>query len=141
MRAVPPAEPDVSQPALQFAGALHRRLAHLAELATAEVRLAAISGISILLLVVLSAGFAVIGWALLIACALFLSTRLGLPLEWSALALAALHGILASYLWRAALRLSRNLSLPEVRSRLARAEQPSMEKFNATNRAVDRRSA
>jgi hypothetical protein len=70
------------------------------------------------LLVIVAAAALVVAWILLVACALyaFARTSLGWPLP--ALCIAAAHAVLAYYLWQVTVRLSWNLTLPELRTTL-----------------------
>jgi hypothetical protein len=96
-----------------------RRVHALVELAAAEARLAAVSGLAMLLLVMVAAAALMVAWILLVACALFLfaQTTVGWPIP--ALVFAAAHAALAYYLWQVTVRLSWNLTLPELRTTLA----------------------
>lgn len=95
-----------------------RRIRDIVELAAAEARLAAISGLAMLLLVMVAAAALMIAWVLLVACVLWLfaQTVVGWPIP--ALIIAAAHAGLAYYLWLVTVRLSWNLTLPELRSTL-----------------------
>jgi hypothetical protein len=103
-----------------------QRARDLVELTAAEARLAALSGLAMLLFVMVAAAALVVAWVLLVACVLFLfaQTSLGWPIP--ALFIAAAHAVLAWYLWQATVRLSWNLTLPEVRVTLA-AKPPAPE--------------
>jgi hypothetical protein len=96
-----------------------QRIRDIIELTAAEARLAALSGLAMLLLVMIAAAALMIAWVLLVACVLFLfaQTRLGWPIP--ALLFAAAHAGLAYYLWQITVRLSWNLTLPELRNTLA----------------------
>jgi hypothetical protein len=96
----------------------------IVELAAAEARLAALSGLAMLLLVMIAAAALVVAWVLLVACGLFLfaQTALGWPIP--ALVIAAVHAALAYYLWQITVRLSWNLTLPELRTTLVTKREP-----------------
>lgn len=96
-----------------------QRARDIVELTAAEARLAALSGLAMLLLVMIAAAALVVAWVLLVACALFLfaQTALGWPIP--AVVIAAAHAGLAYYLWQTTVRLSWNLTLPELRNTLA----------------------
>jgi hypothetical protein len=95
-----------------------QRARDIVDLAAAEARLAALSGLAMLLLVMVAAAALVVAWVLLVACALYLfaQTSLGWPIP--ALLIAAVHAALAYYLWQVTVRLSWNLTLPELRTTL-----------------------
>jgi hypothetical protein len=95
-----------------------QRVRAIVELAAAEARLAALSGLAMVLLVIVAAAALVVAWVLLVACALyaFAQTSLGWPIP--ALCIAAAHAVLAYYLWQVTVRLSWNLTLPELRTTL-----------------------
>ena len=90
----------------------------LVDLAGAEMRLAALSGLTMLLLLLIAAAALVVAWALVVACALYLFSRS--PLGWPipAFGMAVGHVLLAYGLWQATVRLSGNLTLPELRTTL-----------------------
>jgi hypothetical protein len=94
------------------------RARSLMELAGAELRLAAVSGLSMLLLILLAGGALMISWGLLVVSCLQIAATLGIPWVWTALVLALAHALLAVYLWHAAVGLSRDLTLPELRKSL-----------------------
>lgn len=112
----------------EFVRAATQRVHDLVELTTAELRLAALSGLTMLLCVMIAAAALVVAWGLLVACALYLFSRS--PLGWPipAFGFAVGHTVLAYYLWQFTVRLSRNLTLPELRTSLrARPEQKEVE--------------
>lgn len=96
-----------------------QRVRDIVDLAAAEARLAALSGLAMLLLVMIAAAALVVAWVLLVAFALYLFAQS--PLDWPipALFIAAAHAGLAYYLWQVTVRLSWNLTLPELRTTLA----------------------
>src|SRR5512143_1296665 len=106
------------QSAEDLARAALQRVQHIAELAAAEVRLAALSGLAMILCVMVAAAALVVAWGLVVACVLYLFARS--PLDWPlpALLLAIRHGAFAYYLWHVIVRLSGNLTLPELRTTL-----------------------
>jgi len=98
----------VSRSVEELARAALQRVHHITELAAAEVHLAALSGLTMLLCVMIAAAALVVAWGLLVACVLYLASR-----------------SFAYYLWQVTVRLSRNLTLPELRTTLRRnVEQP-----------------
>jgi hypothetical protein len=99
----------------ELAGAGAQRLQGVLELAAAEVQLAALSGLTMLLLVTIASAALVVAWGLAVACALYLfsGTALGWPLP--AICISVGHVVLAYYLWHVTVRLSRNLALPKLR--------------------------
>ena len=116
----------------ELARAALQRVHHIAELAAAEVHLAALSGLTMLLCVMIAAAALVVAWGLLVACVLYLFSRS--PLNWPlpALLLAIGHAAFAYYLWHITVRLSRNLTLPELRTTLRR----NLERQEASNETI-----
>jgi hypothetical protein len=115
-----------------FVRAATQRVNDLVELTTAELRLAALSGLTMLLCVMIAAAALVVAWGLLVACALYLFSRS--PLGWPipAFGFAVAHAALAYSLWQFTVRLSRNLTLPELRTSLrARPENKDVETHEA----------
>jgi hypothetical protein len=98
-----------------------QRAQGVVELAAAEARLAALSGLAMLLLVMVAAAALVVAWVLLVGCLLYLAARLGFGWFWPGVAFAVAHALLAFYLWQVAVRLSRNLTMPELRMTLLRS--------------------
>lgn len=92
-----------------------RRVRHLVDLAAAEARLAAMSGLAMLLLVIVCAASLVVAWILIVASVLYLFSLSQIPWPYAAVGFAAAHGVFAFYCWRLTTRLSRNLTLPELR--------------------------
>ncbi|MBN1238985.1 MAG: hypothetical protein JXB36_10815 [Gammaproteobacteria bacterium] len=88
---------------------------HFAELLAAETRLAALSGVSIVLMVIVAAALSIVGWAFVAAVATYLLVMLGLPWPAAGLLMAGVHALAAYLLWRGIVRLSANLTLPAVR--------------------------
>jgi hypothetical protein len=105
----------------ELVSAAKRRAQAVFELAAAEARLAALSGLAMLMLVLVAAAALIVGWVLLVACLLYLIAGLGVSWLWPGLGFALAHALLAYYLWQVAVRLSRNLTLPELRTTLVRA--------------------
>jgi hypothetical protein len=105
-------------PAEEVLRAASRRIRDLMELAEAETRLAALSGLTMILSVMIAAVALVVAWALLVACILFVFARTSLGWPIPALMLALGHAALAHFLWQYTVRLSRNLTLPELRTSL-----------------------
>jgi DNA-binding IclR family transcriptional regulator len=95
-----------------------RRATDIVELAAAESRLAALSGLAMILFVIFAGAALVIAWILLVGCVLFLfaQSRIGWPIP--AFCFAVGHAALAYYLWQQTVRLSWNLTLPELRATL-----------------------
>jgi hypothetical protein len=105
---------------LELAG---QRVKHLVDLGAAEARLAALSGLAMLLLVVLSAASLVIAWGLAIATLLYaLSVYADVPWAAAALVMAFVHAALAAVCWHYTTKLSRNLTLPVLRQSIGTAE-------------------
>lgn len=116
----------------ELARAALQRVQHITELAAAEVHLAALSGLTMLLCVMIAAAALVVAWGLLVACVLYLFSRS--PVNWPlpALLLAIGHAAFAYYLWQVTVRLSRNLTLPELRTTLRR----NVEQQEASNETI-----
>jgi membrane protein implicated in regulation of membrane protease activity len=110
----------------EFLRAGLQRVQDLVELAEAEARLAALSGLTMILLVMIAAAALVIAWGLLVACVLFVfaQTPLGWPIPAFVVALG--HIALAHFLWQYTVRLSRNLTLPEFRTSLRGTVEPKL---------------
>jgi hypothetical protein len=114
---------DIGAAAATAVQAAKQRVLTIVELAAAEVRLAAISSLTMLLLAIVAAAALVIAWILLVALAIFAASRLGIPWPVAALALFGIHVAVAYGAWRSTVRLSRNLTLPELRSACGGAAQ------------------
>jgi hypothetical protein len=72
-----------------------------------------------------------ISWGLLVVCCLHAVAMLGVPWAWTALVLAAIHALLATYLWHAAVGLSSDLTLPELRKTLTGSHSKREENYDA----------
>jgi len=92
-------------------------------LAAAELRLAALSGVTILMLMVVAAALVVVAWTFIAAVLVYVLVDLGLPWPAAGLLVAALHGAAAYLLWRTIVRLSRSLTLPELRRSVLSQEE------------------
>ena len=90
----------------------------LADLTAITLVLWALSGLAMLLSVMIAAAALVVAWVLLVACALFLFAQSSLGWPIPALLIAGGHAALAYYLWQATVRLSWNLTWPELRATL-----------------------
>jgi hypothetical protein len=108
---------DVLQAAL-------RRGRDVVDLAVAETRLAALSVLAMVMLAIVAAAALVVAWGLVVACVLYLFAQSAIDWPLPAIAFAVAHTALAYYLWQAAVKLSRNLTLPELRATL-RAAPPA----------------
>jgi hypothetical protein len=95
-----------------------QRVSDIVDLAAAESRLAALSGLTMILFVIFAAGALVIAWILLIGCVLFLFAQSSIGWPIPAFGFAIGHAALAYYLWLQTVRLSWNLTLPELRATL-----------------------
>jgi hypothetical protein len=96
-----------------------QRIRDIVELSAAEARLAALSGLAMLLFVMIAAAALIVAWGLLVACALYLFAQTSFGWTIPALLIAGAHAALAYYLWQMTVRLSWNLTLPELRNTLA----------------------
>jgi hypothetical protein len=105
-------------PAEEFLRTASQRIRDVVELAEAETRLAALSGLTMILSVMIAAVALVVAWALLVACILFVFARTSFGWPIPALMIALGHAALAHFLWQYTVRLSRNLTLPELRTSL-----------------------
>jgi Flp pilus assembly protein TadB len=112
------------------------RVRSVTDLAIAEIRLAAVSSLNMLLLILLSAGALMISWGLLVVCCLHAVAMLGVPWAWTALVLAAIHVLLATYLWHTAVGLSNDLTLPELRKTLTRSPSKRQEDYDAQSASL-----
>jgi uncharacterized membrane protein len=108
----------------EFLRASLQRVQNLVELAEAETRLAALSGLTMILSVMIAAAALVIAWGLLVACVLFAFSRTALGWPIPAFIVALGHIALAHFLWQYTVRLSRNLTLPELRTSLRGTVEP-----------------
>jgi len=114
----------------ELLGAIAQRARDIVELAAAEARLAALSGLAMLVLVMVAAAALVVGWVLLVACILYVFWRARVGWAVPALVFALGHAGLAYYLWQTTARLSRNLTMPVLRKEMLQApanqEQPDV---------------
>lgn len=92
------------------------------ELAAAELRLAALSGVTMLMLVIVAALMLVMAWGFVAAVAVYGLAAAGLSWPTAGLVIAGAHLVGAYLLWRAIVRLSRSLTLPELRRTVMRSE-------------------
>ena len=106
---------DIGASAAGVIRGVKERLRTVTELAAAEIKLAALSGVSMLLLAIVTGAALVIAWLLLVGLAIFAATLVGIDWPLAALILALLHVGVAYWSWRATVRLSRNLTLPQLR--------------------------
>ena len=106
--------------------AIAQRARDVADLAAAEVRLAALSGLAMVVLVMIGAAALLIAWGLVVTCALYLLWKAQLGWIGPALGFALAHAVLAYYVWQTTVRLSRNLTLPALRREVLHAP-PKME--------------
>ncbi len=100
-----------------------RLLRDIVELAAAELRLAALSGVTMLMLVIVAALMLVMAWAYVAAVAAYGLVAVGWPWPAAGLAIAAAHLLAAYLLLRAVVRMSRSLTLPELRKAVLRSEE------------------
>ena len=95
--------------------AAKRRWVTVLDLAAAEVRLAAMSTLTMALLAIVAGAALIIAWGLLVALMLYFAMRAGIGWPGAAFVLAIVHVGVAYGAWRATVRLSRNLTLPSLR--------------------------
>lgn len=104
--------------------AVLRLVRDVTQLAAAEIRLAALSGVTMLMLVIVAALLVVIAWGCLAAVAAYGLVALGWSWPMAGLTIAAVHLLAAYLLLRAVTRLSRSLTLPELRKAVLDTEEP-----------------
>jgi hypothetical protein len=97
-----------------------RRVEGILELAGAEVRLIAVSSLTMLVLAILAAAAVIIAWVLVVASILEAAVRAGLPYILTALVLALVHVVIAVYCGKRITRLSRHLTMPALRGAIHR---------------------
>lgn len=103
--------------------AVLRLVRDVTQLAAAEIRLAALSGVTMLMLVIVAALLIVMAWGCIAAVAAYGLVAAGWPLPVAGLAVAAAHLLAAYLLWRFVVRLSRSLTLPELRKAVLKSEE------------------
>jgi hypothetical protein len=108
----------------ELLGALAQRARDVVDLAAAEARLAALSGLEMLVLVMVAAAALVVAWGLLVACILYLFWQAEVGWVVPAVLFALAHAALAYYLWQMTVRLSRNLTLPALRREVLHGPTP-----------------
>ncbi len=96
-----------------------------AELAVTELRLAAMTAVTILALAVIAAALALTGWGLVIAAAAQIGVQAGLSWPQALLALGAVQALFAWLAWRGAMRLSPRLTLPALRAAVLGERSPT----------------
>lgn len=109
--------------AAEVAGAIKSRLGHFLELAAASSALAAMSGVSMLILAIVASVLLIVAWILLVSVVAYLLVLVGVPWVAAGLGLAVVHLLAAYYMYRKALKLSRDLTLPALRSALFSVEE------------------
>ena len=107
-------EAPTAAAATLFSGVL-RLVRDVLDLAAAEVRLAALSGVTIVVSMILAAVLLIMTWAFIASVLAYVLVMLGLPWPAAGLLMAALHAGAAYFLWRRIVGLSRSLTLPELR--------------------------
>jgi hypothetical protein len=112
----------------ELLGAIAQRARDVVDLAAAEARLAALSGLEMLVLVMVAAAALVVAWGLLVACILYLFWQAEVSWVVPALVFALAHAALAYYLWQMTVRLSRNLTLPALRREVLHGPTPKEER-------------
>jgi hypothetical protein len=121
-------EPGLKAAGEELLGAIAQRARDVVDLAAAEARLAALSGLEMLVLVMVAAAALVVAWGLLVACVLYLFWQAEVGWVVPALVFAVGHAALAYYLWQMTVRLSRNLTLPALRREVLHAPTPTEER-------------
>jgi membrane protein implicated in regulation of membrane protease activity len=119
IREAPP-ENDLRSAGAQIVRAAKMRVSQLLDLAAAEARLATLSSLSMVVMMLTAAAALIIAWVLIVALAIYGLAGVGVPLPMSVMGLALAHIAAAYLLWRATVKLSRNLTLPKLRSALAK---------------------
>lgn len=116
-------EPSLTDAAAAVFAAARDRLQHIVELAAAELRLAAMSGVAMLVMAILAAALLIVAWGLLTGVAAYLLVAAGLSWPWAGTALALIHLLAAFFLLRGAVKLSQRLTLPRLRRTLVASEE------------------
>jgi hypothetical protein len=106
---------DLRLAGAQVLQAAKGRVVQVLDLAAAEARLAAMSGLSMLLMITVAAAALIIAWALVVAVAIYGFLLMSISWPVTAIALALVHVGVAYLLWRTTVKLSRNLTLPQLR--------------------------
>lgn len=103
--------------------AMADRVRHTFELAAAELRLAALTWLTMLVLILLGIAAILAGWLLMVLALAGLAVKAGMP--WPAVAgvLAAVHFAGGALLFRSVTRMSRDLTLPATREALGSTER------------------
>ena len=114
------ATPQAAEEGLAAAGgallaSLEQQARHVAELAAAEARLAALSGIGIVVCALLAVAALLVTWILVVVLAGGGLVALGLRWPLAVALLAAAHLLAAYALWRGVVNLSANLVFPRLR--------------------------
>jgi hypothetical protein len=107
----------------ELAAAVKRRAGRLLELAAAESGLAAMSGISMVVLAIVTSALLIVAWILLVSVVGYALVLVGVPWIAAGLVLAVVHLAVAYYLFRKAMKLSRDLTWPALRSALFSSEE------------------
>lgn len=122
-----PGDDHVRGAAVALIEAARARILHMFDLAAAETRLAAMSSLTMLLLVIVAGAALIVAWTLLVAVAIYALATARVPWPAAALGLALVHVAAAYALWRTTVKLSRNLTLPQLRTALVAIAAPPVD--------------
>ncbi len=109
--------------AAELGSAFKQRFARLLELAAASSGLAAMSGVTMLVLAIVASVLLIVAWILVVSVIAYVVVLAGVTWIAVGLGLAALHIVAAYLMYRKALRLSRDLTMPALRSALFPREE------------------
>lgn len=105
--------------AAQTVSAARARVSAIADLASAEARVAARSGVSMLMFAAAAVAASIIAWLLLAGLATYWLAQLGLGWPLAMLLLAIAHALAAFALLRSTMRLGHRLTMPQLRRTLS----------------------
>lgn len=109
------ADPSVSNLLSEWFDAVAARARGHADLVLAETKLALSTFMLMIFLTILAAGALLFAWAFFMVALAQVSLTIGVSPLVTALALLAVHGLLALFLWRTANRLGRNMEFRATR--------------------------
>ena len=119
--------------------AVGQRVSHTLDLAAQEAQLAAVSGLTMILLIILAAASVVVGWGLVVAAAIWALAGAGVSIPIATGAFAITHVAAAIACWHLVVKLSHNLTLPALRAALSK--EPDVSDDNRDDRpGADRTS-
>ncbi len=107
--------------------AVGQRVSHTLDLAAQEAQLAAVSGLTMILLIILAAAAVVVGWGLVVAAAIWALAGAGVSIPIATGAFAIAHVAAAIACWHLVVKLSHNLTLPALRAALSKEDDTHAE--------------